>query len=354
MRGSSQPTASEGRLIGYSLFSEGATDNRPKHSQGDLPVLWGLFEQTYAPRAPRPGDDPKKGLPGLSFATFRPRATRAQQNVLYLDGLLADFDNGMAVETGEYHLGRDGRPTDRPKLKKVCLPEPVQPEAVVAALGAVQVAAMVYTTWSNQPEWPRFRLVVPFANPVPAERWLPATEYAVQVLGLEPFRGGLDLPVLRDTARMHFLPGAPVPASIRRWQVAGDLLTVPLDQLQEIEVPELPRMPWQEAILRNRAGTGSTWSRQYQVNKRPADFQSLNLPALLRAMGVQVGRPQSYSGGTKWRTHCPWASEHTHGLDDDSAVVIHVPGHWPVWKCAHSHHAHLGLRDLLEAFGGAQ
>ena len=109
----------EGRLLGYSLFSAGASDNRPKHSQGELPVLWGLLEETYAPRAPRTGDDPKKGLPGLSFATFRPRTTRAQQNVLYLDGLLADFDNGMAVETGEYHLGRDGRPTDRPKLEKV-------------------------------------------------------------------------------------------------------------------------------------------------------------------------------------------------------------------------------------------
>jgi hypothetical protein len=135
--------------------------------------------------------------------------------------------------------------------------------------------------------------------------------------------------------------------------VEGNLLFVPLDQLKEMEVPDLPRQPWQEEILRARAATASNWHQGYQVKQRPADFRSLDLVRLLRALGVKVGRPQSYSGGTKWRTHCPWASEHTHSLDDDCAVVIHVPGHWPIWRCAHSHHAHLGLRDLLEAFGGA-
>ena len=308
MSESVQLTTNEGRRISYSLFLAGALDNRPKQQQGDFAVLMDLLEQTNAPRTLGAGDDPKKGLPGLSFATFRPRTTRAQQNVVCLDGLLADFDNCREIETGDYHLGRDGRPSDRPKLKKACLLEPIQPEAVVRALETVPVAAMVYTTWSNTSAWPRFRVVVPFANPVPAERWVPATEYALRVLGLEPFRRGLDLPVLRDTARMHFLPGAPDPTSIRRWQVAGNLLVVPLDQLQESEIPELPRMPWQESILRSRASTGSNWSLRYLVNNRPADFRSLDLVALLRAMGIQVGRPQHYGGGTKWRTHCPWAS----------------------------------------------
>lgn len=342
-----------GRTLTGSLFLKGATDNHPKARSWDWDALQEFLHQTWTPSDVRPGDDPKKGLPGISLATFRPRTTRARQNVLHLDGMLIDVDNSMVEETDEFYLGRDGRPTNRPKTRKVCLPDPVRPEEVITALTARQVAAVLYTTWSHQPEWPRFRIAVGFANPVPAELWPRATEYALEALGLRPFLRGMDLPVVRDTARMHFLCGASDPARIQRWKVNGKFLVVPLDSLQEIEIPELPKRPWQEEILRERTATASTWHQRYQVKSRPVDFRSLDLVSLLRAMGVKVGRPQSYGGGTKWRTHCPWASEHTHGLDDDCGVVIHTPGHWPIWRCAHSHHAHLGLRDLLEAFGGA-
>lgn len=342
-----------GRTLTGSFFPKGATDNHPKARSWDWDELQEFLNRTWTPGDVRPGDDPKKGLPGLSLATFRPRTTRARQNVLHLDGMLIDFDNGMEVETGEFHLGRDGKPTKRPKTRKVCLPDPVHPSDVITALTAKQVAAVLYTTWSHHPGWPRFRAVIGFANPVPADLWPGATEYTLDALGLGPFLRGMDLPVVKDTARLHFLPGAPEPASIQWWNLQGKLLVVPLEALPEIEISALPRRPWQEEILRERAATDATWPQRYQVKSRPVDFRSLDLPRLLRALGVKVGRPQSYGGGTKWRTHCPWASEHSHGLDDDSGVVIHTPGHWPIWRCAHSHHAHLGLRDLLEAFGGA-
>jgi hypothetical protein len=29
-------------------------------------------------------------------------------------------------------------------------------------------------------------------------------------------------------------------------------------------------------------------------------------------------------------------------------VLIHTPGTWPSFRCMHSGHAHMGLRDLLE------
>jgi hypothetical protein len=340
------------RSFGYSLFPKGATDNHPKARQTSWEALEQHFERTWTPCDVHPGDDPKKGLPGFSMATFRPRTTRARQNVLHLDGLMIDFDNSSEKETGEYHLGRDGRPSNRPKTCKVCLPDPVYPEAVAAVLAERQVAGALYTTWSHRSEWPRFRMAVGFANPVPADLWPAATEYALDALGLRPFLRGIDLPVMRDTARMHFLPGSPEPSSIQRWRIKGKHLVVPVDALQSIEIPEPPRPAWQEGILREQAATESTWHQRFQVKNRPVDFRTLDLVRLLRAMGVKVGRPQGYGGGTKWRTHCPWASEHSHGLDDDSAVVIHIPGHWPIWRCAHSHHAHLGLRDLLEAFGG--
>jgi hypothetical protein len=338
--------------IPFTFFHHGATDNRPCTEHLTLQALQAVFQRTWTPKVVRPGEDPKKATPGGSFAIFSPRK-RASQNVVTLHGVLIDFDNAMEVPTGKFHVGRDGRTSNRPQVVKVCLADPVYPEEVVRVLEAAQVTAMVYTTWSDKPEWPRFRVALPLANPVPADLSEPATEYVLRELGLDPLRQGVDSPALRDRSRLYFLPNAPDPSSIRRWQVEGNLLAVPTDQLRHIQLPDLPRPAWQEAIIRNRAATAATWFHRYQAKGRPVDFRTLDLVGLLRAMGVKVGRPQSYNGGTKWRTHCPWASEHTHGLDDDSAVVIHIPGHWPIWQCAHSHHAHLGLRDLLEAFGGA-
>ncbi|MBP1626445.1 MAG: hypothetical protein H6Q00_920 [Holophagaceae bacterium] len=343
---------SNGLVLAYSLFPKGAYDNRPKACQGGWVELQHLFQGTWTPNEVRAGDDPKKGLPGISMATFRPRTTRACQNVMSLDGLLVDFDNGMEVETGEFHVRPDGRPTNRPKVRKVCLPDPVHPQEVMGQLESLGVAAFAYTTWSNKPDWPRFRLAVGFANSVPAELWPAALEYALEVLGLRSFVRGIDLPVVRDIARMHFLAGGPEGQEIQRWSLDGGLLAMPLDVLHRIDVPEIPLRPWQETIVRERAATDSNWYQRFHVQGKPVDFRSLDVPRLLRAMGVQVGVPQSYAGGTKWRTHCPWASEHTHGLDDDSGVILRFPGHWPIWRCAHSHHAHMGLRDLLEAYGG--
>jgi hypothetical protein len=340
------------RTFAITLFPNGATDKHPVTSRGNLETLFGLFERTWTPRPVPPGIDPKKGQPAYAGAEYLPQTTRAQQNVYSTQVLAIDFDCAKEVETGEFHLGRDGKPSNRPKLLKVCISDPVLPEDVVAVLAMARVAAMLYTTWSDRPDWPRFRVIVPYAQPVPANLYRAATAYAVDALGLEPLLRGADRPALLDIARMYFLPGAPDPGAIRRWRLAGHLLNIPLDQVTAYTLPEPPLMPWQEEILRQKAASKPTWIHSLQTKKR-VDFRDLDLVALLQAIGVKVGRPQSYRSGTKWRTHCPWASEHTHGLDDDCAVVIHAPGHWPIWRCAHSHHAHLGLRDLLEAFGGA-
>lgn len=340
------------RILSYSIFLNGATDRHPKAHKSTWDGLVDLLGRNWIPHAVANGDDPKKGLAGLSGATFRDRATRALLNVERLDLVIFDMDNARSVETREYYLDRNGRPSNRPRFLKQCIPDPIRPESAVEALLSTQTAGFVYTTWSHTEGWPRFRIIVPLAQPVPAEQWKAATEVALDRLKLRPFLAGLDLPVLRDSARMHFLPGSRTPETIKRWVVTGKALWIPVEDLCKVEVPAIPLMAWQERICQERKATCATWFHDYRSNGQPVDFRRLDLVKLLRAMGIKVGHPQAYGAGTKWRTHCPWASEHTHGLDDDSAVVIHIAGHWPVWICAHSHHAHLGLRDLLETFGG--
>jgi hypothetical protein len=163
------------------------------------------------------------------------------------------------------------------------------------------------------------------------------------------------LPVLRDTARLNFLPGAPDPASIRRGQTKGEHLAIPLEHLIEAAVPSLPVPTWEariQAARRAEKEAGGHWFQRYRVGGRPVDFQALDLASMLSSRGIEMGRSQAHGTGSKWRCHCPLAHEHSGGLDDDCAVVIQTPGQWPSFKCAHSHHAHLGLQDVVELIWG--
>jgi hypothetical protein len=314
------------------------------------------LEVTNAPRRGTEGDEAKKSLPAISGTRFKAGTTRGRENALELGLLIFDFDNSTEEPTGEFWPDpRTGEPSNRPKLRKVMIPEPVTFEEVQEALWDAGVDSYTWSTWSNRPDWPKFRVVVPLARPVPAELWEAATEWALERLGFNAFRRGLDLPVLRDTARLNFLPGAPDPDSIRRSESTGEHLAVPLDRITPAAVPHLPVAPWQATIQAERkaqAEAGNRWWMPYRVGGRPVDFNALDLPSLLGGRGIRIGDPRPYKSGIRWRCTCPLGSEHSGGMDDDSAVIIQTPGQWPSFHCAHSHHAHLGLQDVIELVWG--
>ena len=340
--------------LSCSFFNK-AADNTPQPWEGTWPQLRGILEHTNAPRAGTSGDDAKKSLPAICGATFKPGTRRATANVVGLGLLIFDFDNASEEVTGKFWLDSAGRTTKRPKLRKVLTDFPVTFDAVLEALRATGIACYGWATWSNSPSWPKFRVVVPLAQAVPADLWAAATEWALEHLGLNRYRHGLDLPVLRDVARLNFLPGAPCPAMIRRGETKGKALAIPLGKLVPAAVPTLPVAPWQAAILAERKAeleAGDYWFQCYTVDGHGVDFKSLDLAALLAGRRVVVGNPRPFGDGWKWRCHCPLANEHTGGVDDDCAVVIKTPGQWPSFKCSHSHHAHLGLRDVIELFWG--
>jgi hypothetical protein len=337
-------------------FFRQAADNAPRPWEGTWAHLRELLERTNAPRPGIAGDEAKKSLPAISGTRFKDGAKRAQGNAVEMGLILFDFDNAWEDPTGEYWPDpRTGAPTMRPKLRKVKIDAPVAFDEVQEALWDAGMDSYTWSTWSNRPGWPKFRVVVPLAHAVPAELWEAATEWTLKRLKFDPLRRGLDLPVLRDTARLNFLPGAPDPASIRRSETKGEHLTIPLDGLARAVVPSLPVAPWQREIKAARKverEAGEHWFKCYRVGGRPVDFKALDLPSLLSGRGIKVGRAQAHGTGTKWRCHCPLAQEHSGGIDDDCAVVIQTPGQWPSFRCAHSHHAHLNLQDLIELFWG--
>lgn len=195
--------------IEFSYFSS-AMDKYPKLRKEDSwPEFEAFLETPRRPKPVPPGDDPKKGMEAISPALFKPGTTRAVANVECLTLFLQDYDNSESIETGEMHLDKDGRPTGRPKLKKVCIKNPVRMEDVARVLRTAGVDFHLHPTWSDQPDWPHFRLITPLAQPVLPQHWDRAVAWLIKHLGLEPFLRGVDLPVMKDVARIYFLPGGP-------------------------------------------------------------------------------------------------------------------------------------------------
>ena len=327
------------------FFFAHARDNRGQAWEGSWDSLKRGLARTFQPAAGNPGGDPKRSMPAICGAFFPPGANRGRDTALGVSVLLLDFDNERPEPIpGEFYEGGN-----RPKMRKVRIPDPVTPEQVQDGFMAAGVASVGWTTWSCKPDHPKHRWIIPLAVPVPVDRWERFTEAALEALGLAPFRRALDLGVLHNPAALAFLPGSPTPETIQRFQTDGPALAVALDRLPPMPAPNLE--PWQAAMVAERQATraaGDRWFQCYRVNGRPVEFLSLDLAPILEARGVKVGAPRPFKDGTKRRAHCPWASEHSRGVDDDSVVLIQTPGSWPSFKCSHSGHAHLGLQDLIE------
>lgn len=326
-------------------FFRNAHDNIPRHWAGSWDQLQNGLQRIRRPRSHLKGDVAKKSLPALCAATFLPGATRAREHVVGVQILLLDFDNSMEQPTGEVH------PSGRPKTQKVVLDTPVEMEVIQGLLSNAGVAAVAWTTWSAKPEWPKFRVAIPLAFPVPGHLWPQVTEWALGALGLQDVRAGIDIPVLHNPAALAFLPGAPDPSIIRFFSLMGRPLNVPLDQMHRVEVPaqEFPNRQHSGS----KARTGERWWKSYQIAPgKYLDFKTLNLIPVLKRLGCRLGPERPWGTGTKMRCTCPWASEHSGGVDDDSAVIFRKPGKWPIFACSHSGHGGLGLKDVIKAAWG--
>jgi len=170
---------------------------------------------------------------------------------------------------------------------------------------------------------------------------------AISILGFEPFLQALDRPVLENMAALAFLPGAPAGRSILRMNIPGGLLDIPAEQLREASQATEPRTgPTHRWILAPRDNV------QGLPSSNAPFYRGEELLNLLLQSGFKVGVPQAWGGGWKWRVHCPWAHEHTSGVDDDGAVVFDNPGGLGAFHCSHSSHGHLSAGDLIRAFSG--
>lgn len=113
----------------------------------------------------------KGRLAGWGPVICRDHATRSNQAVIAITCLVLDYEDGTSLDA-----------------------------AVAPWLHA---PVMAHSTWRHQADAPRLRVVVPFAEPVPAERWGPAWRWLVQRAAGQPDTA------CKDPARGYALPAIP-------------------------------------------------------------------------------------------------------------------------------------------------
>lgn len=205
---------------------------------------------------------------------------------------------------------------------------------------------MAYTTLSHSEAHPRIRLFIPLGEPVPPDIWPLATDWIMERIGIHNRLECVDLPGQRNSAGLGVLPTPPLNAELQRDRVDGDLLVIPQEEVRQRQLLTLPVPEWQRELTRQRLMTASL--------VRPHPIWRLTDPAeLLVELGCKVFPERPWRHGSKRRTTCPWASEHSGGLDDDCGVVFYPSAGRPFWRCAHSGHTHMGVMDLLHATGRA-
>ena len=333
------------QVLSWSAFRH-AQDNEPERHDGTWADLVEVLTTVLEPPKRQDLAEAKKAVPAFSGTTFHPGTTRGNDNAESIQVLAFDFDN-----TREEPIPDEWHRPGRPKTRKVPIACPVHPQAVYEHLEGLGIAAVVYNTWSSGPELRKFRVAIPLDCPINPEVWPQATEWATTALGFNEWKnaGAIDLPVLRDTARLNFLPCAPDPSKVVVAEVKGKPLHIPVEKLGGVTVQDPPRAPWQEPRPKVDPNTRQEWFKTWPVN-----FKTLDLVGLLREKGLEIGKARPFKDGTKYRCHCPWPEEHTHALDDDCAVIIETPDDWPSFQCPHTSHKNLGLRDICEWLGAGK
>lgn len=336
-----------------SFFQHGVTDVDPLNWRGTWPGFLRGVWRTFDCDRGLPPTRAKLTLPSACGATFREGSTRNRDGVGYVGLWLADFDNGISEETGEVYLDPHGRPTNRPVLRKVRLATPVTLDMVAESLHAHGITGAIWTTWSSTEDWPRFRVAIPLASPIPGDFWSSAVDYGIDALGWRQMLPAIDLSVVRNPSALGLMPGAPDPSQIQRIFIDGDALLIPQAQLSKTAPIRSELSSWQRHTLRTiNAVPGPRWWEAYLASGNVQDYRDLDLVSVLRSLGCWVGQPKSHGNGIKVRCTCPWHSEHSGGIDDDAAVIFMGNDRWPGWHCSHASHRHLGLRDILEAAWG--
>ena len=150
-------------------------------------MSWQVVCDYFTPQFPpvlSPEERRSRGRP-FSFNIYKPDTTRKKENVSLMTGLVLDFDN------------KD---------------EFVPVADVLKILDRHGLIHIWYSTWSDTPAVPRWRLITPFLTPIPVSEWKPLYDKMIIFLGNPP---GIDHQAGMDVSRVWASPCVRVGGSFK-------------------------------------------------------------------------------------------------------------------------------------------
>ena len=124
----------------------------------------------------------KLSVPAYSGAVYGDTLYKADQNIVAMSGIAIDFDNERKID-GE----------------KWCLEHPVLPKDIENKFG--KAPWFFHSTHSNQTDWPKWRMYMPFGRLVSRQEWPIVVNGILKQLG--DFREGIDMSCFEPSR--HFL-----------------------------------------------------------------------------------------------------------------------------------------------------
>lgn len=195
-----------------------------------------------------------------------------------------------------------------------------------------------HTTYSHNPEENdgRYRLIIPFAEPVTAEEFREIWPVLYERSGHRADGK------CKNLSRVFFLPAHHPDRQNDAfvWTSAeGKYLTVTKKDIQATKKTE-------ETKKGPKAAAKKPPPRNTTPYPERGDFRTLDGVGWFQAHGMFIGPAGNTPRGSKYWVKCPWAHEHTGGISDKEDTVLYEdPGRWPTFACSHTH---CDGRDILQ------
>lgn len=260
----------------------------------------------------------KDGLGSISPSSYPPSLTRSNTNSPILSFWALDFDN--EVEPGKM----------------------IKPDKMHSYLSNLGLSHIIYTTFSNTREKPKFRVFVPLSQAVPGDLWNLTVREMLKQTHLSFCDKQIDTKALYDTARLYYVSSSNR-LPLLSYYFEGRELEVDLVALsKEREAEKAAEAERKEQMLQS-IKLREERNRRLGIIKKVIDPISY-----WEAHSWWVDKAEKYGDGLKVKCECPYHHEHTNGEKYDGALFKNANGFWTFY-CLHDHHGRkISLKDILK------
>jgi hypothetical protein len=212
---------------------------------------------------------------------FKDSSSRKKNQVVETHLVVIDYDNSI-----ERKFPHPTDPTKTVKIKE-CIPNPVTFDTVETMLRTAGFKSILVTSHNHTPAWPKFRVIIFLAEPVPSHVFEEAFTEALAQCGLTSasFTAGMDTSC-NQANRFFYLPSSP-PEAVERRAVylegnASDPWMYIDPTVLNVKAPAGPGRP-----KKNQAHIPGTWTRE-QIDRY-----------------YRTILPQLRDHGSEWKCACP-------------------------------------------------